>query len=270
MRPPTVPSTVYDEDYFLEVCAGSTEWRRSRGTEIPGMYEGLIRAARVAAEEILVDVGTGRGELLVASIRAGAERAIGIEYSAAAMELARHTLSAHGVRDRAQVVVADARAVPLPARSADVVTLCDVVEHLTPDELSAALVEVRRLLKPGGRVFIHTFPTRTIYNTTYRTLRLLSCRWRRWPRDPRCEYERRMHVNEQTIRSLRHALRRAGFDGVDVRPGEWIHVEFLPSTRARNIYRRLAAHRLTRRLAVANLFAIAFRPENGIDERDEG
>jgi ubiquinone/menaquinone biosynthesis C-methylase UbiE len=261
LAPPAVSPDVYDEDYFLEVCAGSTEWRRSGGAESAGVYQGLARLAGIAPGETLVDIGTGRGELLVAALDAGAARAVGVEYSEAAVDLARRTLAASGVGDRAEVLLCDARAAPLPESSADVVTFCDVVEHLTPDELAAAFAEARRLLRPGGRAFVHTFPTRTIYDVTYRSLRLLLGRWRRWPRDPRNEYERVMHVNEQTRLSLRRALRSAGFTSVDVRLGDAVYVEFLPSERVKQLYRRLATHRLTRPLAVANLFATARKPE---------
>ena len=258
--PPAVPPDVYDEDYFLDVCAGSKEWRASAGAEASGVYEGLVGLAGLAPGDTLIDIGTGRGELLVAALDAGATRAVGVEYSEAAVALARRTLAIRGVGDRAGVLHCDARAVPLPAGAADVVTFCDVVEHLTPDELADALGEANRLLRPGGRVFVHTFPTRTIYDVTYRTLRIVLGRWRRWPRDPRNEHERTMHVNEQTRSSLRRALHHTGFDPVDVWRGDAVYVDFLPGERAKHLYRRLAAHRPTRPLAVANLFASARKP----------
>jgi ubiquinone/menaquinone biosynthesis C-methylase UbiE len=259
--PPVVPAEAYDEKYFLDVCAGSTEWSQSGGTESWGAYEGLVRLAGLRHDETLVDVGTGRGELLAAAVHAGASRAVGIEYSAVAVGLAQRTLQAQGAADLAEVLLCDARAIPLPSQDADLVTFCDVVEHMTRDELAAALAEARRLLRPGGRVFIHTFPTKTIYDTTYRVLRLVLGRWRRWPRDPRGEYERAMHVNEQSISSLRRALRRAKFTDIDVRLGSVVYLDFLPGARVRAIYRWLAGHRITRRLAIADLFATAYKTD---------
>jgi ubiquinone/menaquinone biosynthesis C-methylase UbiE len=259
--PPAVPPDVYDEDYFLGVCAGSNEWRASNGAAASGVYDGLVTLAGLRPGDVLVDIGTGRGELLVAALDAGASRAVGVEYSDAALGLARRTIAVRNVADRAEILHCDARAVPLPADTADVVSFCDVVEHLTPTELDAALLEARRLLRPGGRVFVHTFPTRTIYNVTYRALRLALGRRRRWPRDPRNEHERTMHVNEQTRSSLRKALRNAGFAPVRVWRGDVVYVDFVPGRHAKHVYRRLAAHRPTRPLAVADLFAIAQRPK---------
>jgi ubiquinone/menaquinone biosynthesis C-methylase UbiE len=261
LPPPAVPADRYDANYYLHVCGGSDEWRASQGTEIGGMYAGSLQEARLRPGEVVIDIGTGRGELLVAAIDAGAARAVGIEYSDAAVELARRTLAVHRVApEQGEVVAADARAIPLPDECADLVTMLDVVEHLTPAELAASLREGYRLLRPGGRILVHTFPTRTLYAVTYRLQRwAVPTRLRRWPRDPRNEWERSMHVNEQTIATLRGALRSAGFNQVDVHPGIWVCTDFLPHPRAARLYHRLAEHRLTARFGVANLWGHARR-----------
>jgi hypothetical protein len=104
-------------------------------------------------------------------------------------------------------------------------------------------------------------PTRTIYDVTYRFQRLaVPGRRRRWPADPRLELERVMHINEQTKTSLTRSLKRAGFSNVQVERGAWIHTDFVPQEEARQLYRRLAAHRLTAGLGIADLWAEATRP----------
>lgn len=258
---PAVDPAVYDESYYRDSCAGSVVWQRSGGAELDPLYAGSLERAGLRPGELVVDVGTGRGELLVAALERGAASAIGIEYSPDAAELARHTLAVHDAGDRAEVLLADARVLPLPDERADLVTMLDVVEHLTADELDAALAEARRILRPGGRILIHTLPSRTLYEVTYRLQRSLTPRRRReWPREPRNDFELRMHVGEQTVRSLRAALRRAGFEEVDVAPGLWIHDTFVPDERPRRLYRRLARFPLTRRLGAADLWAQARRP----------
>lgn len=254
---PVVAPGEYDTDYYLGACAGYEEWAASEGRELSGIYEGSLLRADLQAGERLVDIGTGRGELLVAAAKRGA-RAVGVEYSPAAVELARHTLSVHGHPPGAEVLLADARAIPLPDGETDLVTLLDVVEHLAPDELELALAEARRLLAPGGRILIHTLPNRLIYDVTYRLLRSLPGN-RRWPRDPRNEYERRMHVNEQTRPSLRRSLRRAGFRAISTGFGPIVLAGFVPSERGRVLMHRLAAHRLTAPLGRADIWAEARR-----------
>jgi SAM-dependent methyltransferase len=108
--------------------------------------------------------------------------------------------------------------------------MTDVVEHLAQSELAAALAEARRVLRPGGRLVVHTSPNRLLLDRVYpaytrRVHRAVAaaCRILRYrdpvfspdlpvgPRFPRSEYERRLHVNEQTGDSLRAALEGAGF-----------------------------------------------------------
>lgn len=261
---PAVAPETYTERYFLESCAGYESWAQSDGSVLDARYAGTLRLAGLAAGEVVVDIGCGRGELLAAAIQAGAQRAVGVEYAPAAIELARRTLATHGVEDRASVLQADARALPLPDAGADLVTMLDVVEHLTPAELDSALREALRVLRPGGRIFVHTLPNRLIYDVTYR-LQRLSRRSRRrdWPRQPRHRYELEMHVNEHSVGSLRRALRRAGFDAVDVRTGAWIHDGFVPDPAARALYRRLAAHRLTAQLGAADIWGRGRRGADG-------
>lgn len=253
---PEVPSGAYDEAYYREWAMGFEEYNSDPGAPIHGTYAYALQRAGLAAGETLVDIGTGRGELLALAMHSGAGRAIGLEYSEAAVALAHETLRAHEVD--AEVLLADARAVPLEDDSADLVTMLDVVEHLTPDELHRALCEAHRILKPGGRFIAHTFPNRLIYDVTYRLQRLaVPGRARRWPKEPRGEVEKSMHVGEQTQRSLGRALRAAGFDRVDVDFGELIYDGIVPlaDTRARTLVHRLAAHRLTRPLGRADLWA---------------
>ena len=258
---PAVSPEEYDRDYYLECCAGAPEWRESEGRRASGLYSGMLSLAGLAAGESVVDIGTGRGELIAAAIELGADRATGVDYSPSAVELARHTLAARGLDGRAAVVLADARTIPLDDGGADLVTMLDVVEHLDRAELALALSEALRLLRPGGRLLVHTMPNRLVYDVTYRLQRALwPPRWSGWPKDPRRDVERTMHVNEQTLRSLTRTLARAGFVEVRGSYGQWLHTAFVPSERARRLYHRLAARRLTAPLGVIDLFAHAVKP----------
>lgn len=247
LPPPAVPASRYDRAYYGEVCGDAAAFAAG---DLGGIHAWAMGRLALRPGERLVDVGCGRGELLALATAAGV-RATGVEYSEDAVALARATAPG------AEVLLADARALPLADASADAVALLDVVEHLTAEELRLALREVRRILRPGGRLLVHTMPNRLLYDVTYRALRLVA---RSWPADPRNEHEHAMHVGEQTAGSLRRALRAAGFADVAVERGEWIHDEFLPSHRARAWLRRAARVAPLRALVVANLIAVARRP----------
>ncbi len=91
-------------------------------------------------------------------------------------------------------------------------------------------------------------------------MRLALPRWRRgWSVDPRVEYERLMHVNEQTIRGLRRSVVRAGFRHPEVHLGKMVYTDFVSVT-ARKAYEQLARRRLSRPLAIADLWVHAHRP----------
>lgn len=256
---PVVDPSAYSEDYYRQWCAGYEEWVASEGRAVAGIYPGFLIRAGMRAGDVVVDIGTGRGELLAVAVEAGAERAVGVEYSADAVAMARTTIDVHGVSARAEVLLADARSVPLDDGTADLVCMVDVVEHLSPSELRTALSEAQRLLRPGGRVVAHTMPNGLVYDVTYRLQRCRPGR-RHWPADPRVELERVMHVNEQTARSLRKAFVAAGFE-TEVCLGEWIHTDHVPDQRARRLYRLLARLGPLAHLGVADLWAVGTRPE---------
>jgi ubiquinone/menaquinone biosynthesis C-methylase UbiE len=258
LEPPQVSPDEYDEDYYRTACAGHDEWVQSGGAGQAGLYKGVLRRARLTAGMTVCDIGAGRGELVALAAEHGAKWAIGVEYSSAAAALAAQSLAQRAVDVPATVVLADARRLPLPDGCADLVFMIDVIEHLAPAELAATFAEAHRVLRPGGRLFAHTFPTRTIYDVTYRGLRALArLRGQRWPVDPRNDYEHRMHVNEQTRSKLRGSLQDAGFGAPEVRFGEWVHTDFVPSPRGKAVYEKLARHRLTAPLAVADLWVDA-------------
>src|SRR3954468_15097486 len=103
LPPPAVPPGVYDEGYYRTACAG---FEAFQADGVDPLYPGMLAIAGFGAGETLVDIGTGRGELLAVALERGAARAIGIEYSPDALALARKT-----ARPPGEVLLADARAI---------------------------------------------------------------------------------------------------------------------------------------------------------------
>jgi O-antigen chain-terminating methyltransferase len=91
----------------------------------------------------VLDLGCGRGELLLLLREAGVE-AIGVEGDPALSEAAR--------RRGLEIVEGDVLEVlkDLESESRGAVTAVHFFEHLTPAYLAAVLAEIRRVLRPGG------------------------------------------------------------------------------------------------------------------------
>jgi len=228
---PAVEAAEYDETYFLCASEGYQEFAASHGRRLGPRFHKALSLADVRPGQHVLDIGCGRGELVMRCARLGAF-ATGIDYSETAVAIARDALAGHppDVRQRAAFALVDARRLPFAGSSVDTAFMTDVVEHLTPPELAASLAEVHRVLRPGGRLVVHTSPNRLLLDRVYpaytrRVHQALAaaCRLLRYrdavfspdlpvaPRFPRTDYERRLHVNEQTGDSLRAALEDAGF-----------------------------------------------------------
>lgn len=212
--PEPVSPHAYTEEYYLECSSGHDRFEESRGLYVPPLIFSIVERAGVQPGQRVLDVGCGRGEVTYNLAKLGAE-AVGIDYAATALKLARRMRAEHpDLADRVTLVKCDAKRMPFLSGAFDAAFMLDVVEHLQPWELHLALLEVRRLLRREGALFIHTMPNLRFYRYVYPVLRMVGRIAQRsnLPRDPRSEYEHAMHVNEQTPKTLRAALEAAGFD----------------------------------------------------------
>jgi 2-polyprenyl-3-methyl-5-hydroxy-6-metoxy-1,4-benzoquinol methylase len=113
-------------------------------------YEGLLRVIRGEPALRICDYGCGDGALtfLLSQDFPNAEL-IGIEPDPVGRELAKDILKARGVS--CQVLES---ADQLPASHFDVIICADVIEHVS--EAETFLCELKRLLKPGGKLALST------------------------------------------------------------------------------------------------------------------
>jgi ubiquinone/menaquinone biosynthesis C-methylase UbiE len=111
-------------------------------------YKILFRFIRnhVGSGLKLLDCGAATGESVKVATEEGFD-AYGLEYSHGAVACAKKCLGL-------KLIQGSVENAPIPDNTYDIVTLLHIVEHF-PDPLRA-LQEVRRILKPGGLLFIET------------------------------------------------------------------------------------------------------------------
>lgn len=257
-----IPSDQYTEDYYTRACHGYSEFFETGGAELPLRLSLPLGILAPQPGMRVLDIGCGRGELAMHLARAGAI-VWGLDYAEAALKIARQLLEAtalDAVRAAIQFLRGSALDLPLPTNSMDVITMLDIVEHLTPPELDRSLQEVRRVLTPQGRLIIHTMPNLWYYRYGYPLYRLAQrARGQQLPTDPRDRWlYKEVHVNEQTPMTMAATLRRNGF-----KSRVWLQstqaYEYEPNANARLIMHSLTAAPLLKRIFCNDIFAVGVK-----------
>jgi len=116
-----------------------------------------IEAAQIKPGERILDVGCGTGDLtLLAKQRTGSTGQVyGIDGAPEMIDVARG--KAARARSEVDFRVAVIEQLPFPDGSFDVVLSSLMMHHLPDDLKPQALAEVRRVVKPGGRLLIVDF-----------------------------------------------------------------------------------------------------------------
>jgi 2-polyprenyl-3-methyl-5-hydroxy-6-metoxy-1,4-benzoquinol methylase len=99
----------------------------------------------------VLDLGSNWGRWTIAAARAG-WRPTGIDPSKKAVAAARRVAGQLGVE--ADYVLGDARALSFPDDSFDAVFSYSVLQHLAKADVRTVATEIRRVLRPGGAVWV--------------------------------------------------------------------------------------------------------------------
>jgi demethylmenaquinone methyltransferase/2-methoxy-6-polyprenyl-1,4-benzoquinol methylase/phosphoethanolamine N-methyltransferase len=124
------------------------------------MRQRTVDLAELRPGESVLEVGCGTGAVArAARTRLGPDgQVIGIDPSAEMIAVARRKAARHHVQ--IDFRVAGIEALPLPDASVDAALSSLMMHHLPADLKRTGLAEVRRVLKPGGRLVIVDFGKR--------------------------------------------------------------------------------------------------------------
>jgi ubiquinone/menaquinone biosynthesis C-methylase UbiE len=116
------------------------------GKHAARLYGGVVKAIEELRPAILLDVGCGNGNLL-ALLDDGRLTLAGADLSPEMIKQAKTKLG-----DRVELKVADSESLPWNSSAFDAITCTDSFHHYPSPE--KVLVEMRRVLKPGGHLVI--------------------------------------------------------------------------------------------------------------------
>jgi demethylmenaquinone methyltransferase / 2-methoxy-6-polyprenyl-1,4-benzoquinol methylase len=128
-----------------------------------------IRSLALTGREHVLDLCAGTGDLAIAARTAmpGAARVVGVDFSPVMLTLGLAKLRRKRLDSAIVLVRGDASRIPVAASTVDAVTIGFGIRNV--DDRAAALREVLRILKPGGRLAILEFamPTAPLFRYLY-------------------------------------------------------------------------------------------------------
>jgi 2-polyprenyl-3-methyl-5-hydroxy-6-metoxy-1,4-benzoquinol methylase len=202
----------YDNAWIEDTWGWDTpdEFIRSQGRNLRPRIRYAIKIANLSPGMTVLDVGCGRGEVVLFCARNGIH-ALGVDYSKEAISIAQRTKAVHNTKQqkRMKFICDEIEKIEFN-ESFDRIFMLDLIEHLHDWELSKLFKLCDRLLKPNGFLVIHTLPNKWLYEITYR--RILRLFMPKLPANPRTEKEMAIHINEMTLTHLSSILTKAGFD----------------------------------------------------------
>lgn len=139
---------------YYDLLAWLLSWGHERAWR-----ERMVALARLRPGESVLDVGCGTGTLAITAKRrvGDAGRVTGIDASPEMLERAARKARRAGAEVALQL--APVESLPFPDGSFDVVLSTLMMHHLPRATREQAAREIRRVLKPGGRVLVVDFGT---------------------------------------------------------------------------------------------------------------
>jgi cyclopropane fatty-acyl-phospholipid synthase-like methyltransferase len=145
-RPMPDPRAAHFDRLF---CQSEDPWNYRGSAYERAKYDATLAVLPQARFASVIEVGCANGEL-AARLADRADRYLGLDCAARAVELARRRLSRHAQARVRQCFVPR----HWPRRRADLIVLSEVVYYLTPEEIGALCERIDGSLLPGGAVVI--------------------------------------------------------------------------------------------------------------------
>jgi len=141
-----------------------------------------LQMAEIKHGEKVLDIGFGTGWVLERLVHlVGTDHIThGLDYSAGMKQVALENLRKKNLEHTVELVTANIKQMPYPNNTFDVVFVSFVIDLLAQKDIALALAEIKRVLKPGGRVIIVSMTKQG--SGIYRVMRkLYEWMYYKWP-----------------------------------------------------------------------------------------
>jgi len=129
---------------------------RMRNTKRLRYDETLSEVARITSVkkgDLVLDIGTGTGNLAVKFLEKGCQ-VVGLDPSAKMLKIAERKVVEWGERFQIQLCENPFLDIPFPDQTFDVAASTYTIHHITDDTKRLSIKEMKRVLKPNGRIII--------------------------------------------------------------------------------------------------------------------
>lgn len=139
-----------------------------------GWRKKVVRMASEGDPKLILDVATGTADLAIALEKAAPEKITGIDISAGMLDVGRQKIEKKGLSKLISLEQADSENLPFPDNTFDAITVAFGVRNF--ENLEKGLSEMRRVLKPGGRLLVlefsqpQKFPFKQLYNFYFKNI----------------------------------------------------------------------------------------------------
>lgn len=135
----------------LSARAQDSDWRAPFISTPQDVVERMLVLAGTGPEDLVVDLGSGDGRIVIAAARRFGARGLGIDFDGRLVAASRDNARAAGVAEKVRFIEAD-------VLTADISQASVVTVYLLPELIWKLQARFISELKPGTRIVSHAFP----------------------------------------------------------------------------------------------------------------
>lgn len=134
----------------------------------------VVRLAAAKNPDSVLDVATGTADLAIALRKAGAREIIGVDISQGMLDVGTKKVKERGLDQLISLKLGDSEDLPFDDNRFDVVSVAFGVRNF--ENLEKGLAEIKRVLKPGGRLLVlefsqpQSFPFKQLYRFYFKNV----------------------------------------------------------------------------------------------------